>query len=116
MLDINIESLEAEITVIKNGIQNSDSTLTDVLQKIDQNVFANLYKLMQVALTLPISSASCERSFSVMRRIKTWIRSSMNQDRFTDMSILHIERDISNIIDSENILNKFALKNRRINL
>lgn len=116
MLDINIESLEAEMTVIKNSIQNSDFTLSDVLQKLDQNVFANLYKLMQVALTLPISSASCERSFSVMRRIKTWIRSSMNQDRFTDMSILHIERDISNIIESENILNNFALKNRRIDL
>jgi len=115
-LGINIESLEAEMTVIKNSIQNSDFTLNDVLQKIDQNVFANLYKLMQVALTLPISSASCERSFSVMRRIKTWIRSSMNQDRFTDMSILHIERDISNIIESENILNNFALKNRRIDL
>lgn len=116
MLGINIESLEAEMTVIKNSIQNSDFTLNDVLQKIDQNVFANLYKLMQVALTLPISSASCERSFSVMRRIKTWIRSSMNQDRFTDMTILHIERDISNIIESENILNNFALKNRRIDL
>jgi len=71
---------------------------------------------MQVALTLPINSASCERSFSVMRRIKIWIRSSMNQDRFTDMSILHIERDISNKIESENILNNFALKNRRIDL
>jgi len=115
-LDINIESLEAEMTVIKNSIQNSDFTLSDVLQKIDQNVFTNLYKLMQVALTLPISSATCERSFSVMRRIKTWIRSSMNQDRFTDMSILHIERDISNVIESENILNNFALKNRRIDL
>ncbi|CAI6354560.1 unnamed protein product [Macrosiphum euphorbiae] len=116
LLDINIESLEAEMTVIKNSIQNSDFTLSDVLQKIDQNVFSNLYKLMQVALTLPISSASCERSFSVMRRIKTWIRSSMNQERFTDMSILHIERDISNVIESENILNQFALKNRRIDL
>ncbi|KAL5239149.1 hypothetical protein ACI65C_006799 [Semiaphis heraclei] len=104
------------MTVIKNSIQNSDFALSDVLQKIDQNVFANLYKLMQVALTLPISSASCERSFSVMRRIKTWIRSSMNQDSFTDMSILHIERDISNKIESENILNNFALKNRRIDL
>lgn len=116
MLDINIESLEAEMTVIKNSIQNSDFALSDVSQKIDQNVFANLYKLMQVALTLPISSASCERSFSVLRRIKTWIRSSMNQDRFTDMSILHIERDISNKIESVNILNNFSLKNRRIDL
>jgi hypothetical protein len=40
----------------------------------------------------------------------------MTQDRFIDMSILHIERDISNTIETENILNKFALKNRRMDL
>jgi len=68
-LDINIESLKTEMTVIKNSIQNSDFTLTDLLQKLDKNVFANSYKVMQLALTLPISSATCERSFSVKRRI-----------------------------------------------
>jgi hypothetical protein len=40
----------------------------------------------------------------------------MIQNRFTDMSILHIEKYISNTIDTENILNKFALKNRRMDL
>jgi len=43
---------------------------------------------------LPISSASCERSFTAMRRIKTWTRATMELSRFTNISLLHIERDI----------------------
>lgn len=77
-------------------ISHQDSS--DIIKKINQNVFLNLYKLMQLALTLTISSASCERSFNVLRRIKTRVRTNMNQARLTFMSISHnIERDISNV-------------------
>jgi hypothetical protein len=67
-----------------------------------------------VALSIPISSATCE--FSSMRRIKNWLRSSMAQDRFTFLSILNIERDITNKVNLDDILNKFAEKDRKIML
>lgn len=57
--------------------------------------------MLQVAFTLPVSSATCERTFSAMRRIKTWTRTSMLQDRFANLSILHIERDLTKSVDSE---------------
>lgn len=40
----------------------------------------------------------------------------MEQDRFTDLSIINIERELSNQIDNEQILNKFAEKERRMQL
>jgi len=85
LLSINIEALDAEMTIIKNSFQNSEFNISDLVQRIDKNVFPNLFKLMQVGLTLPISSASCCLSFSVMKRIKMRVRSSMHQDRFTDI-------------------------------
>ncbi|KAE9521548.1 hypothetical protein AGLY_018048 [Aphis glycines] len=78
------------------GIQN------DIIPVVDNNIFPKFYKLLQTALTIPISTASCERSFSVMRRIKNWTRNTLTNDRFTNMSILHIERDLSHEIESEN--------------
>lgn len=63
---------------------------------IHQNTFPNLYKLLSVAFTLPISSATCERSFFAMRRVYTWLRTSMLQERFTNLAIIHIKRDLSN--------------------
>jgi hypothetical protein len=43
-----------------------------------------------------------------MKKIKTWLRTSFVQDRFSDLSILYIEKDLSKNIKSNDILNIFA--------
>jgi len=78
------------------------------------NVYPNVYKLLQVALTLPISSATYKRYFSAMRRIKTWMRSTMVENRFNDLSILNIEKDLAKKINNYDIVNDFSNKNRYI--
>ncbi|CAI6367156.1 unnamed protein product [Macrosiphum euphorbiae] len=83
---------------------------------ISKEVYPNIHSLLKVALILPISSASCERSFSAMRRIKNWTRTSMTQDRFGYLSVLHIERDIVNNLDLNIILDEYSKKDRRIDL
>lgn len=102
--------------VIKNMIAKECFVIDEIIPIIDNNIFPNFYKLLQAALTIPISSASCERSFSAMRRIKTWLRSTMTNDRFTNLSILNIEKDLSYVIESEKVLNIFANKERRLTL
>jgi len=80
------------------------------------DIYPNIYKLLHVALSIPIGSASCERSFSSMRRINTYLRSNMAQNRFTNLSILNIERELSNAIKNDDILNQFAQKDRKMQL
>ena len=85
MLSISVDSLKAEMIVAKNVIIQTYGTskelITDNLKLIlQENVYPNLFHLYKVAITLPISSSTCERSFSAMRRIKTWLRTSMLQD------------------------------------
>ncbi|KAF0760073.1 zinc finger MYM-type protein 1-like [Aphis craccivora] len=89
LFSINTNVLYSEKVVAKNCAinRNENFTLDDL-------------KIIIIAIVLPISSASCERSFSAMHRIKT--RSTMEQSRFTNISLLHIERDT--IIDSEQVL------------
>ncbi|KAL4112766.1 hypothetical protein QTP88_016499 [Uroleucon formosanum] len=67
------------MTVARNcAIQLSKKIdLKELKQLINKIVYPNLFKLLQVALILPNSSASCERSFSAMRRIKSWKRTMM---------------------------------------
>jgi hypothetical protein len=43
-----------------------------------------------------------------MKKIKTWLRTSLVHDRFSDLSILYIEKDTSKNIKSDDILNIFA--------
>jgi len=71
---------------------------------------------LQIAITIPVSSATCERSFSTMRRIKNWLKSSMLQQRFTNLSLLNIEKDLLNQLKTETILNKYCMKPRKVML
>lgn len=102
------------MTVAKNSILQSGNEINynTIKQNISKSVFPNLYKLLQVAITIPISSATCERSFSAMRKVKTWLRTSMLQEKFNNSSILYIEKDIN--INIEKVIDIFANKNRFI--
>jgi hypothetical protein len=51
-----------------------------------------------------------------MRRIKNWLRNSMGEERFNYLSILNIEIDISDLIDTQGIVDRFSKMNRRITL
>lgn len=115
VLGTSYKSLKAEMMVLKNCLSNNYS-FEDLMRACNLEVYPNLYKLMQVALTIPISSATCERSFSSMRRIKNWLRTSMVQTRFTNLSSLYIEREMTNELKNENIIDMFAKKTRRLDL
>ena len=53
--------------------------LAVAITKCDEKRFPNLFVLLKIACTFPITSAECERSFSAMRRLRTWLRASMVQ-------------------------------------
>ncbi|XP_060867951.1 zinc finger MYM-type protein 1-like [Metopolophium dirhodum] len=118
VVDIDLTSLKAEMLLTKNCLHNRnlDFDILGIKKVVTEDVFPNLFKLIQVGLAIPISSATCERSFSSMRRIKNWLRTSMEQSKFTDLSVINIERDLSNKIDKDKIINNFAMSQRRISL
>ncbi|CAI6344170.1 unnamed protein product [Macrosiphum euphorbiae] len=107
VVNIDLTSLKAEMLLTKNCLQNFD--ILGIKKVVTEDVFPNLFKLIQVGLAIPISSATCERSFSSMRRIKNWLRTSMEQSKFTDLSVINIERDLSNKIYKDKIINNFAM-------
>ncbi|MGH0134772.1 UNVERIFIED_CONTAM: hypothetical protein FKN15_005167 [Acipenser sinensis] len=43
---------------------------------------------------MPVSTASVERSFSCLRRLKTCLRSTMCQEKLTGLALLNIHRDM----------------------
>jgi hypothetical protein len=49
--------------------------------------------ILCVLLIMPIESATAERSFSVLRRLKTYVRSTMKNDRLSSLGLMHIHRD-----------------------
>ena len=73
----------------------------------------NLAILYRIYLTIPISSAKAERTFSRLKLIKSFLRSSMGEELLSNLALLCIERDIE--IDIDKVIARFAKdKNRQM--
>jgi hypothetical protein len=99
-----------------NYIIKNQEHLKQLKSIVKKSVFPNLYKMLHLALAVPTSSASCERTFLVIRRKNTYIRSTILLNRFSKLAIIAIERNLSNILNKEDILNKFTNTERRLKL
>ena len=62
-----------------------------MLQSPISSSFPEMCKLLTLLITLPVTFASAERSFSQLKLIKTYLRSMMSQDGQDDIAILSIE-------------------------
>ena len=79
-----------------------------------EDTFPELNMLFLIYLAIPVTSVSAERSFSTLKRIKNWMRTTTGQERLSNLAILNIERDLVLEIDIENVIKVFAgLKDRR---
>ena len=57
---------------------------------------------------MPVSTATAERSFSVMRRVKTYLGNTMTTDRLSGLGLLNVYREKE--LTSESVLEKFTRK------
>lgn len=119
------ESAQVEIKLLHKTLERYNKekghiieSLTDLTKFLDEYklAFHEIYKLCCIAITIPSSSAGCERSFSVLKRIKTYLRNSTGQSRLTNLSIINIEKELITEEDSNDIIDTFATvhNNRRI--
>jgi hypothetical protein len=72
--------------------------------------------MSNIVLTTPLATAESERCFSTLKRVKTYLRNKMGQDRLNALAVLTIEKEyIANIVNfNERVITKFAgQKNRR---
>ena len=67
--------------------------LVDAFNACDTVAFPNIHILLQLALTLPITSCECERSFSQLKLIKTSHCSTTSANRLSGLSLMKMNRD-----------------------
>ena len=71
-----------------------------------QTNFLTIYVLPQILATIPITTCTCERCISRLRFLKTYLRSTMRQERLNGLALLSIHCD--RYIDLDDIVNSFA--------
>uniref|UniRef100_A0A0K0DZX3 Dimer_Tnp_hAT domain-containing protein n=1 Tax=Strongyloides stercoralis TaxID=6248 RepID=A0A0K0DZX3_STRER len=110
--DIDVENFKDELIQFIAFIKEENVTDPVGMYKLIigglQSTFPNVETILKIFLTIPISNASGERSFSTLKRVKNYLRNSLSQCRLSHLSMMFIENDIVNSLDYENLIDKFA--------
>jgi len=109
-----LEELRSFIHIIPDNEQNC---LFDVLKYLFKtklsSVYPNIYIALRILLTLPVTIASSERSFSKLKLIKNYLRSCISQERLSGIAMMSKENDISHETDFNNVIDVFAAAKAR---
>ena len=62
----------------------------DALNECGSRLFPNISTLLKILSTIPVTSCEAERTFSALRRIKPFLRTTMTEDRLSGPTLLHI--------------------------
>ena len=88
--------------------------LAETKKKKKSEVYYLIDRLIRLILTLPVSTATTERSFSTMKIMKTKLRNKMEDEFLTNSMVIYIERKIAESFNSDLIIDDFkSLKKRK---
>ncbi|XP_025208737.1 zinc finger MYM-type protein 1-like [Melanaphis sacchari] len=121
------DQLKNELSVIYFDEQFHNQSIQQCVKLLkefeESGLLKEAYKLFCIVLTIPSSSVTVERKFSCLKRIKSYLRNSMTEERLSSLATISIEKDLINTLLTndekfyEKIIDKCALlKNRRIDL
>ena len=87
---------------LNNIITNFKTMSNEVL-----TFFPEIQTLLKLLMVSPAGLCDAERSFSALRRLKTWLRNSMTQIRLNAIMICNIHKEKLEELDTDDILKSF---------
>ena len=83
------------------------------LNAVERTLYLEVFELAKLILVMPANNAISERSFSTLRRLKTWLRNTINQNRLNWCMVLyiHVHKTETDLLDLKQIGNEFISHN-----
>ena len=86
--------------------------LKETLVKYGRDEYPFLDMLLRIYLTCPVTSCSAERTFSALRRLKTYLQTTMLEDRWCDIGVCNVNKDmLRHEVDHKDVMETFISKN-----
>ena len=86
------------------------------MTQAQRDLLDQVVNLMQLILVMPATNSTSERSFSALRRVKTYLRSTMGQQRLNDLLLLHVHKEITDSLNLKEVVNSFVNNEHRLQL
>lgn len=109
----DLPSFRSELDLWYNKWVNDPQLASDLntpdkaLIHTDQDFFPNIRMLFVLMTTAPVTSCECERSISMLRLIKTSLRSTMTEDRLNGLAMLQYHRDVP--LNADEVVEEFSV-------
>ena len=110
--DVDLNDFFSELKVLQLTLSDKLMSATEILQFVtDVDWYPNVSIAYWILLTIHVTVASAERSFSKLKILRNCLRSTMLQDRLNGLALCSIEAEILDNIDLDVVLNDFASRN-----
>ena len=128
--DLDLDRLKVHMTMLPDVVRTYNDRQPENMQLkpitkvcliaeiLQQNIstkslLSELHKLLRLYFTIPMSNANSERSFSSLRRLKTYLRSTMSQKKLNHVAFLHVHKHLTRALDLKSICKTFSSTNDR---
>ena len=112
--------LKSELTIIYSNDEFSECagplSLLNFLKSSNLiETYSSVSKLCNLLITIPMTSTEAERKFSTLKRIKTFLRNSMLEDRLNALAMLSMEKSLvrNSINFNTQVIERFAAQKDR---
>ena len=107
--EIDLVVLKIEANVLRTIIKDKVACFKDIYQVVkkcsegERGLMPNIIHAIKLLLVNPSTSCTPERSFSTTCRLKTWLRATMKSKRFNSLAVLHIHKDLTDMLNLKDI-------------
>lgn len=108
-------SIKGELLIWKKTLEQLKEKPKSAIQALpicNKDIFPLIQVLLTIMATLPVTSCTCERSFSTIKILKDYLRNSTGEERLNGLALMYMHTEISVSVDE--VLDKLAEKCRRI--
>lgn len=113
----NVIGLPAELdlwqriwTEKKEKAEDIPEKIASTLKSVYPASFPNVFTILQILETIPVTYCSCERSISCLRYLKNYLRGTMGEERLNGLAIMHPHRDIPlDLVSTDDVMSKLNL-------
>jgi hypothetical protein len=113
----SVDRYKAELQIWKRYLEGRSlverpHSFTESLNFCDAHIFPSIFTTIKIAACIPVTIVSVERSFSTLKRLKTYLRNTVGEERLNGLALMNVHRGIQ--LDIGGVLDRMSKKNRRL--
>ncbi len=114
--DLDFSALKKQlpllVDVAKKGGVHKVTSIQTVCEAMNETpsykrIFSEVHKVLRIYLVVPVTSATSERTFSVLKRLLVYLRFTMTEKRLNNCLLLHVHKDIADKLNLEDIAKQY---------